>query len=298
MLEMSSTSTPTKTGSVTVLKCDKLSKSYVGTPQFDEINFTLGRGQRVGLIGVNGAGKSTLMKCLARTEQADSGTVETLSNTNVVFVEQDREWGDKSVYEALYDGSSVQAAAARAYTLALMPENMEDIDMLTKATDLMEEASAWDYQAKGADIAANLNIGAEYMYRKLRDMSGGEKKRVSLASALLLSPDVLLLDEPTNHLDIDALDWLGEYLQPGARENKDLAVLLVTHDRHFLEKVCSDMVELDRGGLYRYSGNYASYLEQKAARYTHVTTLMCMHEFQYMHTCIYIYTCVRKYICT
>ena len=129
----------------------------------------------------------------------------------------------------------------------------------------MEEANAWDYQERGTSIAEKLNIRADKMYRRFSSLSGGEQRRVGLSRALLLAPQVLLLDEPTNHLDIDALDWLADYLKPGGKD-KDMALLLVTHDRFFLERVCSEIVELDRAALYRYPGSYSRYLELKEAR--------------------------------
>ena len=137
--------------------------------------------------------------------------------------------------------------------------------MLGDATNSIEEANAWDYQSEGLAIADKLNIKSERMNARMNSLSGGEKKRVALAAALLKKPDILLLDEPTNHLDIDALEWLADYLKPGGRD-KDMAMLLVTHDRYFLERVCSEIVEIDRGSLYRYPGNYMRFLQLKADR--------------------------------
>ena len=137
--------------------------------------------------------------------------------------------------------------------------------MLGDATNAVEEANAWDYQSEGLAIADKLNIKNERMSVRMSSLSGGEKKRVALAAALLKKPDILLLDEPTNHLDIDALEWLSDYLKPGGRD-KDMAMLLVTHDRYFLERVCSEIVEIDRGSLYRYPGNYMRFLQLKADR--------------------------------
>ncbi|KAJ1416210.1 P-loop containing nucleoside triphosphate hydrolase protein [Ochromonadaceae sp. CCMP2298] len=251
-------------GGVTVLKCEGLCKAYVGAPQFDDISLNLAKGQRVGLIGVNGAGKSTLLKCLSKNEPYDAGKVETASNANVIYVDQEPDWGEIMVYEALFEGTTLEALTNRQY-YALLGGEM-DSDEFTRITDSMEVCNGWEYQERGVSMAEKLNIPAEYMYRVVTSLSGGERKRVGLAAALLKQPDVLLLDEPTNHLDIDALDWLAEFLRPGNRENKDLTVLLVTHDRFFLERVCSEIVELDRASLHRYPGNYGRYLELKAER--------------------------------
>lgn len=223
----------------TVLRCEGLTKSYTGFPQFEDIKLILGKGQRVGLIGVNGAGKSTLLKCLGKIDTADAGVVETATNANVIYVDQEPDWGEVTVYEALFSGNEKEAVATRMYFKALDPSVEMDADLFSEATDAVEGASAWDYQERGLSIAANLNIKDDKMYRSVNTLSGGEKKRVGLSAALLKQPDVLLLDEPTNHLDIDALEWLADFLKPGGKD-KDMAMLLVTHDRFFLEKVCSE----------------------------------------------------------
>lgn len=233
------TTTVSIAGAATVLRCEGLTKSFTGTPQFKDIGLTLGKGQRLGLIGVNGAGKSTLLKCLARVDTPDEGTIEVSSKANVVFVEQEPDWGNIKVYEALFTGDSQKASATRKYFAATNPDLDYDDDAFTKATEAVEETSAWDYQTLGLTTAEKLNIRNEYLYRDVQSLSGGEKKRVALAAALLQQPDILLLDEPTNHLDIDALDWLSDYLKPGGRD-KDMSMILVTHDRFFLEKVCSE----------------------------------------------------------
>lgn len=229
-------------------------------------NFLL-KGQRVGLIGLNGAGKSTFMKCLAKMIAPDSGTIESLSNLNIIFVEQDPKWENTLVLETLFGQDSLQAKASTKYMLAMNPLNPNaDVD-LVDGVEMMEESNAWEYQEEGINIASKLNIGQKELYRPMNTLSGGQKKRVALAAALLKKPDVLLLDEPTNHLDIDALEWLSDYIRPGGmKENKDMAILLVTHDRYFLEKVCSEILELDRGSLYRYSCTYTKYLDLKVAR--------------------------------
>ena len=267
-----STTTPlVAVGGATVLKCEKLSKAYTGVNQLNEVSFQLGKGQRVGLIGVNGAGKSTFMKCLAKMIQPDSGTIESLSNLNIIFVEQDSKWENELVYEALYGNDSPQSIASKKYMAAMNPAVLNnpnaDDRLLVEAVELIEESNAWEFQEEGISIASKLNIGQNELYRPMNSLSGGQKKRACLAAALLKKPDVLLLDEPTNHIDIDALEWLSDYLRPGGmRENKDMAVLLVTHDRYFLEKVCNEILELDRGSMYRYSCNYSKYLDLKAAR--------------------------------
>jgi ABC-type branched-subunit amino acid transport system ATPase component len=214
----------------TVLSCMGLTKAFTGTPQFEDIKLVIGKGARTGIIGINGAGKSTLLKCLAKIESADAGSIETATNANVIYVDQEPDWGDVQVYEALFAGPSKAAVATRAYFKALDPSADMDGDEFAAATDAVESAGAWDYQTNGLTIAEKLNIKNDKMYRRVNSLSGGEKKRVGLSAALLMQPDVLLLDEPTNHLDIDALEFLADYLKPGGKD-KDMAMLLVTHDR-------------------------------------------------------------------
>ena len=192
--------TPTQVipqGGSVVLRCEDLSKSYTGKPQFEKISLNLCKGQRVGLIGVNGAGKSTLLKCLAKIDSADSGIVETASNSNVVYVDQEPDWGSIAVFEALFFGSSPQAVATREYFTLLKPRDVANLDdnAFADATDKMETANAWEYQERGITIAEKLNIPSDYLYRDVNTLSGGERKRVGLAAALLKQPDVLLLDE-------------------------------------------------------------------------------------------------------
>lgn len=178
-----------------ILKCEGLSKSYTGVPQFESISLGLSRGQRVGLIGINGAGKSTLLKCLSNLETYDAGLVETATNTNVIYVDQEPSWGNISVYEALFSGTGSAARTVRKYFSVMQNEDNIDMDAFSSVTDAMQEFDGWDYQERGQTIAANLNIGESFMYRSVAALSGGERKRVGLAAALLKQPDVLLLDE-------------------------------------------------------------------------------------------------------
>ena len=248
----------------TILKCSGLSKAWVGTPQFENISFNLAKGSRIGLIGVNGAGKSTLLKCLAKIDSADSGSVE--HKGNVIYVDQEPDWSPSlPAFAALFGGTSKEAKATRMYFEAINQDPMDN-DSLSKATDAVEDASAWDYQSRGILTASKLNIGDDKLNRPVSTLSGGERKRLGLAAAILQQPDVLLLDEPTNHLDVDALEWLADYLSPNGKKDDGMTILLVTHDRYFLERICSEIVEIDRAALHRYPGNYQKYLELRADR--------------------------------
>lgn len=264
-------------GTQTILMARGLSKAYVGTPQFEGINLALGKGQRVGLIGVNGAGKTTLLKCLARVESADSGSIELATNTNCIYVDQEPEWNSgMKVYAALFDGTSAEAVATRKYYQALDPATPagEADRLLVEGSEEIDAANAWEYGDVAVKFAEKLNIPSELYFRSVGTLSGGERKRVALAAALTKSPQILLLDEPTNHLDIDALEWLSTFLRGGgggggpttSAINKDMAVLVVSHDRYFIERACTEIIELDRAAVYRYPGSYSKYVELKASR--------------------------------
>jgi len=185
-------------GTQTILRASGLTKSFVGTPQFEDISLVLGKGQRVGLIGVNGAGKSTLLKCLAKVESADSGSVELATNTNVIYVDQEPEWArDLKVYAALFDGNSAEAVATRLYYSALDPAtSASDSDKwLVEGSEAIDQANAWDYGDVAVKYAEKLNIPSSLFFREVGTLSGGERKRVALAAALTKAPSVLLLDE-------------------------------------------------------------------------------------------------------
>ncbi len=182
-------------GAPTLLKCDSLTKAWTGIPQFEGISLNLAKGQRVGLIGVNGAGKSTLLKCLSGIDSADSGRVEVATNTKVIYVDQEPDWGSIAVYEALFGGSALSAITNRKYFELTKDDASMNMDAFSKVSDDMETSDGWAYQERGLNIATKLNIPESFLYRQVTFLSGGEKKRVGLAAALLKKPDVLLLDE-------------------------------------------------------------------------------------------------------
>ncbi len=250
-----------------VIRVEGLTKSFTSKPIFENIDFRIQKGQKWGLIGLNGAGKSTLLKVIAGEEDSDDGTVTRSRNTRVVYVEQEpfANYKGRMVYEALFSGDDNKNRAVRLYMKLSDPNGDMDMDEFSAASEAMETHEAWDHQSSGLSIAESLNIDSTFLYRDVSTLSGGERKRCALSNALLRDGDVLLLDEPTNHLDIDCLEFLGDYLKPGGR-NKDMSLLLVTHDRFFLEKVCDKIVELDRSNVYEYPCSYNTYLEMKAER--------------------------------
>ena len=268
----------TTAGAATVLRASSLSKAWVGSPQLDNVSFLLGKGQRVGLVGRNGEGKSTLMKILCRQIAPDSGTVELGTGSNIVYVEQEPSWpAELPVYAALFEGTSPEASATRLYYKALDPSTApeEAERALLEGTDAIGEANAWEFGDNTLAIAEKLNIRSDFLYRKVGTLSGGERKRVALASAISKNPSVLCLDEPTNHLDSAAIYWLADFLRPSGGSSsyrgalaasKDMSILYVSHDRWFLEETCTDIIELDRAKLFRYTGNYSRFLELKQQR--------------------------------
>jgi len=261
-----------------VLRANSLSKAWVGLPQLDSVSFLLGKGQRVGLVGRNGEGKSTLMKILCKQIAPDGGTVELAAGTNIVYVEQEPSWpADLPVYAALFEGPSPEASATRLYYSALDPSTApeEAERALLEGTDAIGEANAWEFGDNTLAIAGKLNIRPDFLYRKVGTLSGGERKRVALASAIAKSPSILCLDEPTNHLDSAAIYWLADFLRPSGGSSsyrgalaasKDMAILYISHDRWMLEETCTDIIELDRAKLFRYTGNYSRFLELKQQR--------------------------------
>ena len=284
-----------------LLWADGVSKSYDGQRyQFRDLSFTISAGSRLGLIGVNGVGKSTLMRCLAGLESVDAGSISVEGRPSVVYVEQEpaRLVGDddpstsRRVRDVVAapgggggnggngdtEGLERALAALRAYWRASSAEdkkegNEDTVVSFSDATVMMEECGGWDLETKVNMITSRLNIN-HMLDRRLCSLSGGEKKRVALAAGLLREPDLLLLDEPTNHLDWKAIEWLAGYLGApsrgagggGAGDKKKPTLLLVTHDRYFLERVCSGMMELDGAAVHRYEGSYEAFLEAKAAR--------------------------------
>jgi ATP-binding cassette subfamily F protein uup len=252
-----------------------------GTYQLQDVSYVLARGSKQGLVGRNGCGKSTFLRilaeaCCGRIGSWDEGVVYTGQVTSprdirVGFVEQEPPMPtDVTVADALLgvgsntaesSGGSMRVYdAARAYRIAL--NNAEkDPDAFAAASATMDSCNAWSVLTKAEEVGTKLRV-QHLQNEPLSKLSGGERKRVALAAALIQEPDVLLLDEPTNHLDLAAIQWLSDLIL----DNKKLTILVVTHDRSFLETVCSTILELDRGSLYSYQGNYAAFLEQKDAR--------------------------------
>src|SRR5579883_2169150 len=229
-----------------------------------DASFSLDDGDKVGLIGTNGSGKSTLLKMIAGQESIDSGEMLVNPNVRIVYLPQQPELDDdRTVLEQVFADSGDQMALVREYEELSdkLAHGQGDHDQLmsklSSLTQRMDAANAWDVETNAKIILTRLGI--EDFDAKIGDLSGGYRKRIALAAALLSEPDVLLMDEPTNHLDALSVEWLQSYLNRFRG-----ALLLITHDRYFLDRVTNRILEIDRGDLYAYSGNYAYYLEKKA----------------------------------
>jgi ATP-binding cassette subfamily F protein uup len=249
---------------VNYLSVESLSKSYGPKQLFDNISFGLNQGQRIALIAKNGAGKSTLLKILTGKEIADAGNVTFRKDITVTYLDQNPLFDENStVIEAIYNTGNPALNAVRAYEDALEAFEKDYNDktqaQLEKATAKIDELNAWGIDSKVKEVLQRLKIA--FLDKKISMLSGGQKKRVALAKVLIDEPNLLILDEPTNHLDVEMIEWLEDYLV-----SLDMTLLLVTHDRYFLDSVCTEIIELDNNKLYNYKGNFQYYVEKKAER--------------------------------
>ncbi|MDO8685050.1 MAG: ABC-F family ATP-binding cassette domain-containing protein [Clostridiales bacterium] len=248
-----------------ILSAEKISKAYSERILFNEISFGINEGEKIGLIGINGTGKSTLLKVVAGVENSDTGKIITGSSVTIEYLSQNPSFeNDVTVLQQVFKGNSPFMKLLREYELALKESgrNPEDIQLekrLLILTQGMDSMKAWTIENEAKAILTRL--GVNDFASKIGILSGGQKKRIALAGALINPCDILILDEPTNQLDNDTVDWLEKYLN-----NRKGALLMVTHDRYFLGRVCNRIIELDNGKLYSYQANYTKYLEMKAER--------------------------------
>lgn len=239
------------------LQVDNLSKAYGERVLFSQISFGLQQGQKTALVARNGAGKSTLMRILAGKEIADSGEVVFRKDLRVAFLDQEPPFeAGQTIQEAVFSWKDPRLDAIRNYEILV--EAGADGDQLQEAIRRVDDLKAWDMEAKVKEVLGQLEL--HNLEQTMGSLSGGQRKRVALAAILIQEPDMLFLDEPTNHLDIDMIEWLEGWLRQST-----MTLLMVTHDRYFLDNVCNDILELDREEMKRYKGNYAYFLEKKAA---------------------------------
>jgi ABC transport system ATP-binding/permease protein len=248
-----------------MLTVENLSKTYGEKQLFNDISITIGEKERVGLIGINGTGKSSLLKIIAGLDQPDGGRIITGKDYSISYLDQQPELDfQKTVLEQVFHGEAPILKLMREYEKTLLKLNdtpgdekiQEELFHIQKQMDAL---NAWDASTNAKTIL--MKLGIEDFTKKVGEMSGGQKKRVALAQVLIAEPDLLILDEPTNHLDFDSVKWLEEYLSRYSG-----SILLVSHDRYFLDRVTNRMFELEGGNLYSYKGNYAAFLEAKAVR--------------------------------
>ncbi len=239
------------------LQVDGLTKSFGDLVLFRKISFGIAEGQRIGLIAKNGSGKTTLLNILADKEGYDEGNVVYRKNLRVGYLEQSPSYPEHlTVLEACFYQGNATVDLIREYERCLETEGNPGLDELLSR---MEHANAWDYERKAKQILSQLKI--RDFNQPVKHLSGGQLKRVALANVLITEPDLLILDEPTNHLDLDMTEWLEEYLRKG-----NLSLLMVTHDRYFLDRACSEILEIDNKQIYQYKGNYSYYLEKRQER--------------------------------
>ena len=240
-----------------ILQVENLTKSFGDLILFENISFGLAEGQRVGLIAKNGSGKSTLLNILSGKEGYDAGNISFRRDLRVGYLEQDPRYPEElTVLEACFHHGNSVVALIRDYERCLETEGHPGLDELLAR---MDQEKAWDYERQAKQILSQLKI--RDFNQKVKHLSGGQLKRVALANILITEPELLILDEPTNHLDLDMTEWLEGYLR-----RTNLTLLMVTHDRYFLDRVCSEIIEIDHRCLYSYKGNYSYYLEKRQER--------------------------------
>ena len=242
---------------VSYLQIDNLTKSFGDLVLFEGITFGVAQGQKIGLIAKNGTGKTTLLNILAGKEDYDSGSVVYRNDLRVGYLEQSPSYpADLTVLQACFYSPNETVRLIAEYEEAVAKE---DAARLEKLLVQMDSLKAWDYEQRAKQILGKLNI--HNFDQRVKELSGGQLKRVALANVLITEPELIILDEPTNHLDLEMTEWLEGYL---SRAN--ISILMVTHDRYFLDRVCSEILEIDRKQIYSYKGNYSYYLEKRQER--------------------------------
>ncbi len=240
-----------------ILQVEGLTKTFGELVLFENISFGISEGDTIGLIAKNGSGKTTLLNILAGKEPHDSGNISTRRDLRISYLEQDPQYPEHlSVLEACFHSGNEITDLIAEYERVMASGDHSNLDGILQKMDVLQ---AWDYEYKAKQILAQLKI-TNYD-QKVSQLSGGQLKRVALANVLITEPDLIILDEPTNHLDLDMVEWLEGYLQ-----RSRLSLLMVTHDRYFLDRVCDEILEIDQQQLYQYKGNYSYFLEKRDER--------------------------------
>ena len=242
---------------VSFLQVDSLSKRFGEHLLFENITFSIAQNQKVALIAKNGMGKSTLLRIIFGQETPDTGTVIFRNDVSLGFLEQDPELNPENyVFEEVFNTENPTLKLIKAYEQAVKDN---DTSILEELIPQMDALQAWDYDSQIKQILSELKV--DKYTQRIKELSGGQKKRVGLAKVLISNPDFLILDEPTNHLDVEMTEWLEDYL-----DKTKATLLMVTHDRYFLDRVCDKIVEIDDFGIFSYDGNYSYYLEKREER--------------------------------
>ncbi len=242
---------------VSFLQVDGLTKSFGDLVLFENITFGVAQGQKIGLIAKNGSGKTTLLNIIAGKEDYDEGSIVFRNDLRVGYLEQAPHYPEGlTVLQACFYSKNETVRLLAEYEQALMDN---DTDKLNSLLERMDSLKAWDYEQRAKQILGELKI--HNLEQKVESLSGGQLKRVALANVLITEPELIILDEPTNHLDLEMTEWLEDYLN-----RSTISILMVTHDRYFLDRVCSEIIEIDRKQIYQYKGNYSYYLEKRQER--------------------------------
>jgi ATP-binding cassette subfamily F protein uup len=237
---------------------ENVTRAFADKVLFKDLSIGINQGQKIGFVAKNGFGKSSLLNIITRAEEPDSGNVSYRTDLRMAFLSQEPNLNpDMTIEEVILDSDvpTMKIIAAYEHSMA----NPDDADLMQKALDAMDAANAWDFETKYRQILSKLKL--DDLTQKVGKLSGGQKKRIAMAMVLLSDPQLLILDEPTNHLDLEMIEWLEAYFK-----QEDYTILMVTHDRYFLDRVCNEIIELDQGELYTYKGNYSYYVEKKQER--------------------------------
>ncbi|MEO9503624.1 ABC-F family ATP-binding cassette domain-containing protein [Nonlabens ulvanivorans] len=240
------------------ISVENVSRSFGERVLFDNISLGINEGQKIGFVAKNGFGKTSLLDIIIGKEMPNTGSVNRRNDLRMAFLLQEPDLDPNATIEEIILDSDIPIIKIIAnYEKAL--QNMEDADKYQAAFDAMDSSNAWDFETKYKQILSKLKL--DDLSQKVENLSGGQKKRIAMAIALLSDPQLLIMDEPTNHLDLEMIEWLEEYFK-----QENYTILMVTHDRYFLDRVCNEIIELDNGKLYTYKGNYSYYVEKKEER--------------------------------
>ncbi len=243
----------------TYISAENLGHSFHDHWLFKNVSIGINRGRRVALVGINGAGKTTLLKLLAGNLKPTEGKVAQMRDLNLGYLEQDPGFKDAiTISDYIFHADDLQQQLIRKYE-ELLENDPDNAKAIEKVMEDMSDIDAWEYEYKIKTILGRLDI--HHLNQNINTLSGGQKKRLALAKLLIEDPDIYILDEPTNHLDIDTIEWLEKLLTDGSK-----TIIMVTHDRYFLDNVCNEILEIDKGKIIPYNGNYGYYLEKKAER--------------------------------